>query len=118
MNRPGRAFIAGHRGLVGSAIMRRLEREGARNVLVAGTGEDISIREVAEIMREAVYPDANLVFDRSKPDGQPLRRVDVTRLHALGWRHRIGLREGITTTYDWFLRHQNDARMGRTATIS
>ena len=76
-----------------------------------GTGEDIAIRDVAEIMRDVVYPEARLVFDRSKPDGQPRRRVDVDRLHAAGWRHRVSLRQGIASTYEWFLQHQHDARL-------
>jgi GDP-L-fucose synthase len=89
-------------------LMRHYSDQAHINI---GTGEDIAIRELAEIMRDVVYPQAELLFDRSKPDGQPLRRVDVTRLHALGWRHRYALRTGIAETYDWFLRHQDDARL-------
>src|SRR5262245_55183336 len=70
-----------------------------------GTGEDLTIRELAEMVREIVYPDAVIVQDTSKPDGTPRKLLDVSRLHALGWRHRIGLREGISSSYDWFLRH-------------
>jgi GDP-L-fucose synthase len=68
-----------------------------------GTGEDTSIREVAELIRDIVCPGIRLVFDSSKPDGMPRRRLDVSRLHDLGWRHRTTLPEGIAATYEWFL---------------
>ncbi len=75
-----------------------------------GTGEDLSIRELAELVRDVVYPEAGLVFDPGKPDGMPQKLLDVSRLHGLGWRHRIGLREGIASTYQWFLNHPEGVR--------
>jgi len=72
-----------------------------------GTGEDVSIRELAEIVREIVHPGARIVFDPSKPDGAPRKLLDVNRLRALNWRHRIELRDGIASTYDWFIGHQS-----------
>ena len=80
-------------------IMRRYEAAEHINV---GTGEDVSIRELAETLRGLIYPDAELVFDTTKPDGMPRKLLDVSKLHNLGWRHRIGLREGIADTYRWF----------------
>jgi GDP-L-fucose synthase len=77
-----------------------------------GTGEDLSIRELAETVGEIVYPEATLAFDSSKPDGMPRKLLDVSRIHALGWRHRLGLREGIASTYQWFVEH-SDAPRGR-----
>jgi GDP-L-fucose synthase len=71
-----------------------------------GTGEDATVREIAELVREVVYPQAEIVLDKTKPDGTPRKQLDVSRLHALGWRHRIGLREGIKTTYDWYVTSQ------------
>jgi GDP-L-fucose synthase len=62
------------------------------------------------MVRDVVYPEAELVFDTSKPDGTPRKLLDVSRLHALGWRHRIELREGIESTYQWFLEHQGSLR--------
>jgi GDP-L-fucose synthase len=85
--------------------------DGAAHVNV-GTGEDLSIRELAELIRDVVYPEAMLAFDTSKPDGMPRKLLDVSRLHALGWRHRIGLREGLQSTYAWFLAHQDALRTG------
>jgi GDP-L-fucose synthase len=67
-----------------------------------GTGEDLSILELAHLVRDVVYPSAKLVFDSSKPDGTPRKLLDIRRLHQLGWRHRIELREGIEQTYEWF----------------
>ena len=81
-------------------LMDHYDGEGHINV---GTGEDISIRELAETVRGVVHPDADLVFDASKPDGMPRKVLDVSRLHALGWQHRIELSEGVKSTYDWFL---------------
>jgi GDP-L-fucose synthase len=67
-----------------------------------GTGQDRSIRELAEMIAEIVHPAARLVFDTEKPDGTPRKLLDVARLRQLGWRHRIELREGIAATYEWF----------------
>jgi GDP-L-fucose synthase len=88
-------------------LMDRYEDEQHINV---GTGEDLSIRELAETLRRIIHPDATLTFDSSKPDGMPRKLLDVSRLHALGWRHRIGLEEGIASTYRWFLENQGSLR--------
>jgi GDP-L-fucose synthase len=66
-----------------------------------GTGEDLTIRELAEAIRELVAPDVELVFDAEKPDGMPRKLLDVSRLHNLGWRHQIDLRRGLEQTYEW-----------------
>lgn len=70
-----------------------------------GTGEDLTIQALAELVREIVHPDAMIVNDTTKPDGTPRKLLDVGRLHSLGWRHRIALRDGITSSYEWFLKH-------------
>ena len=88
-------------------LMRRYDAAPHINV---GTGEDQTIRELAETVRDLVYPEAVLAFDASKPDGTPRKLLDVSRLHALGWRHRIGLREGIESSYRWFLENRDHAR--------
>jgi GDP-L-fucose synthase len=75
-----------------------------------GTGDDLRIRDAAEMLRDIIFPDARLTFDTSKPDGPPCKRLDVSRLHALGWHHKIGLREGLTSTYQWFLEHRDSLR--------
>jgi GDP-L-fucose synthase len=78
--------------------------------LNVGTGEDLSIRELAEMVRRIVHPNAKIVWDTTKPDGSPRKLLDVSRLHALGWRHRIALGEGIESTYEWFLAHRAELR--------
>jgi len=89
--------------------------EAAEHVNV-GTGEDVSIRELAETLRDLIHPGAVLVFDKTKPDGTPRKLLDVSRLHGLGWHHRVNLREGIAETYRWFqenvpnLRERSGAR--------
>ena len=97
--------------LADACVFLMREYTGAAHINV-GTGEDVTIRGLAELVREAVYPGARLMFDATKPDGMPRRRLDVSRLHAVGWRHRTSLREGIASTYAWFLAHQDDARLG------
>lgn len=67
-----------------------------------GTGCDVTIRELAELIRDHVYPDGEIVFDASKPDGTPRKLLDCSRIHALGWRHRMELADGIARTYEWF----------------
>ena len=71
-----------------------------------GTGEDLTIGELAGIVRGIVYPDANLIFDHSKPDGSPRKLLDVSKLHAMGWKHSISLIDGIESTYRWFVSQQ------------
>lgn len=71
-----------------------------------GTGEDVTILELAEMVRRIVYPEARLVFDASKPDGSPRKLLDVSRLRRLGWQHKIQLAEGVESTYRWFTAQQ------------
>ena len=88
-------------------LMDHYDELGHINV---GTGEDLSIRELADAVRQVIYPGATLRFDTSKPDGPPRKLLDVSRLHALGWRHRIPLHEGLASTYEWFLQHHDSLR--------
>ena len=71
-----------------------------------GTGEDATIRELAETVKRVVGFEGELVFDASKPDGTPRKLQDVSRMHGLGWRHTVTLEEGIGRTYRWFLEHR------------
>jgi GDP-L-fucose synthase len=79
-----------------------MEKYDGELFLNIGTGQDVSIRELADLVRELVYPEANIVWDDSKPDGTPRKLLNVDRIHALGWQHRIELAEGIKMTYAWF----------------
>lgn len=75
-----------------------------------GTGTDITIRELAELVGEAVGYRGAIVFDASKPDGAPRKLLDTSRINALGWRPRIALREGLAETYRWFLDNRERIR--------
>lgn len=87
--------------------------EGAVNEIVnVGYGSDVSIRELAELVREVVGYEGELRWDASKPDGTPRKLLDSSRLHATGWAPRVELREGIARTYSWFLEHHAEARLG------
>ncbi len=110
---PRREFL--HVDDLADACVFLMERYDEASHINVGTGEDLSIRELAEVVRDIVHPAAVLRFDASKPDGMPRKLLDVSRLHALGWRHRISLREGIASTYEWFLENQRSLRTSAVA---
>jgi len=87
-----------------------VETEPRRSHLNVGTGWDISIAELAELVREVVGFEGELHFDTSKPDGAPRKLLDVSRLQRLGWEARIGLEEGLEATYAWYLENEAAAR--------
>jgi GDP-L-fucose synthase len=86
-------------------LMRNYDSDEHVNI---GCGEDLSIRELATLVGEVVAPGIEIEFDSSKPDGMPRKLLEVSRLHSLGWRHRIPLRQGIEETYRWFVQHQSE----------
>jgi GDP-L-fucose synthase len=110
---PRREFL--HVDDLADACLFLMDRYNEATHINVGTGEDLSIRELAELVRDIVHPAAALRFDASKPDGMPRKLLDVSRLHALGWRHRIQLREGIASTYQWFLENQRSLRTSAVA---
>ncbi len=75
-----------------------------------GWGRDIRIADLAELVSDVVGFEGELVYDRSKPDGTPRKRLDTSRLTAMGWAPEVGLREGLERTYAWFLDHLDDYR--------
>jgi GDP-L-fucose synthase len=79
-----------------------MENYGGEEHINVGTGEDVSIRELAEMVRDIVAPGVEIRFDAAKPDGAPRKLLDVSRLHELGWRHRVELADGIRSTHRWF----------------
>lgn len=83
-------------------VIRNWEEDLHINI---GTGEDLSIGDLARMVQSIVYPGAKLEFDATKPDGTPRKLLNVNRLHTLGWHHRIELADGIRSVYDWFLEH-------------
>ena len=85
------------------ACLFLLDRYSESQTINVGTGTDVTIRQLAETIRDIVYPSAKIVLDAQKPDGTPRKLLDITRLRKLGWKHSIELREGIEKTYKWFL---------------
>jgi GDP-L-fucose synthase len=101
---PRREFL--HVDDLASACLFLMENYAGEQHINVGTGEDLAIRELAEMVRDVVHPDARLVFDTSKPDGSPRKLLDVSRLRDLGWTPQVTLRAGIADTYQWFLDHE------------
>lgn len=97
---PRREFL--HVDDLADACLFLLEHYDSAETINVGTGEEVTIQELAQQIRNIVYPEAELRFDPSKPDGTPRKLLDVSRLHALGWRHRFSLREGLEHTCDWY----------------
>ncbi len=97
---PRREFL--HVDDLADAAVFLMERYDGEDILNVGVGEDVTIAELAEIVRDVVGYEGEIEWDTSKPDGTPRKLLDVSRLHALGWRARIGLREGIEQTYRWY----------------
>jgi GDP-L-fucose synthase len=84
-------------------LMENYNEPGLVNI---GTGEDLSIKELAELVKETVGYEGQITFDTSKPDGTPRKLMDVSKLHSKGWKHTIELHEGIKLAYQDFLNKQ------------
>ena len=100
---PRREFL--HVDDCASACLYLLEEYDSPEIINVGYGEDISIRELAELVCDVVGFDGELSWDKTKPDGTPRKLLDVSKLRGLGWTPRILLRDGIAQTYDWFLKN-------------
>ena len=100
---PRREFL--HVDDLAAACVFLLEKYDSPEIINVGCGEDISIRELAELICEVVGFEGELAWDTTKPDGTPRKLLDVSKIHELGWRHTIGLRDGIEKTYKWFLQN-------------
>jgi GDP-L-fucose synthase len=100
---PRREFL--HVDDLADACFFLLENYDSPEIMNIGCGEDFSIRELAETVCEVLGFEGALVFDSSKPDGTPRKLMNVGRLLALGWKPRIGLKDGIRDAYDWFLKN-------------
>jgi GDP-L-fucose synthase len=88
-----------------SACLFLLEKYDSPEIINVGCGEDLSIRELAELICDVVGFDGELAWDTTKPDGTPRKLLDITKLRRLGWQPAIPLRDGIAQTYDWFLKN-------------
>jgi len=106
---PRREFL--HVDDLADAVLYLLEKYDGESIVNIGWGEDLTIRELAEVIMSAIGYSGALTFDRSKPDGTPRKLLDISRLRTLGWRPRISLQAGIEATYAWFKEHASDARL-------
>jgi len=84
--------------------------ETMQSHLNIGTGEEVTIQTLAQLICEVIGYDGELIFNHQKPDGTPRKVLDVSRLHQLGWKHRISLKQGLKQTYLWYLNHQGQLR--------
>src|SRR5213593_4091040 len=98
--KPRREFL--HVDDLASACLLLLEKYDSPEIINVGCGEDISIRELAELICDVVGFEGELAWDTTKPDGTPRKLLDITKIRALGWKPAITLREGIARTYEWF----------------
>jgi GDP-L-fucose synthase len=98
--KPRREFL--HVDDFASACLLLLEKYDWPEIINVGCGEDISIRELAELICDVVGFDGELSWDATKPDGTPRKLLDISKLRAIGWKPTITLRDGIVQTYDWF----------------
>jgi GDP-L-fucose synthase len=98
---PRREFL--HADDLADACYFLMQQYNDPTFINVGTGEDVTIKELALLVKEVVGYTGDLQWNSSKPDGTPRKLMDVSRLHALGWKHRIELKEGIEKTYQEFV---------------
>lgn len=96
------------------ALVSLLKTYSGESHVNVGSGQDITIAELAKTVASIVGGDVDITFDATKPDGTPRKLLDVSRLFATGWRPRYSLQSGLEQTYEWFLRHveKGDVRLG------
>lgn len=101
--KPRREFL--HVDDLADALYLLMQHENAPLLVNVGTGEDRTITDLANLMAEIVGFKGSIVYDHTNPDGTPRKLLDVSRIHALGWRARIALHDGLRSTYEWALAH-------------
>ena len=89
-----------------NATIFLLENYNSENIINIGTGKDITIKKLAELIKEIIEYKGKIIFDTSKPDGTPKKLLDISRLNDLGWKAQIPLKQGIESTYNWFLKSE------------
>ncbi len=105
---PRREFL--HVDDMADATVFLMNNYNGEQFINVGVGEDVSIRELAEIVKDTVGFKGELRFDSSKPDGTPRKLLDVSKLKEAGWQAKINLEKGVKTTYQWFLDNIDDFR--------
>jgi len=111
---PTREFL--HADDMGRACIFLLENYDDDIAINVGVGQDVSIRELAELIQEIVGFHGNILWDTSKPDGTPRRLLDISKIQELGWRPTIALEEGVKTTYEWYLSQEISGDVSRQRT--
>ncbi len=99
--KPRREFL--HVDDMADACVMLMEKHDGCDIVNIGCGEDVSIAELVDLVRDVVGYEGRVVYDTSKPDGTPRKLLDVSRLSAMGWKPSITLRDGIAETYEWFV---------------
>ncbi|MEQ8597636.1 GDP-L-fucose synthase [Algiphilus sp.] len=105
---PRREFL--HVDDLADACLYLMQHYEGEEIVNIGWGEDLSIAELAAMVKDVVGFEGEIIYDAGKPDGTPRKLMDTSRLTALGWKPRIGLREGLEQTYQWFLEHRDVLR--------
>ncbi len=105
---PKREFL--HVDDLGDAVVHLTEHYSDSDIVNVGAGTDVSIRELAELVKAVVGYEGEIVNDTSKPDGTPRKLMNVDRLTALGWSAGISLKQGVENTYEWFLQNADSYR--------
>lgn len=90
------------------ALLHLMKHYSAESHVNIGTGEDLSIHELALLVKEVVGFEGDIVYDTSKPDGTPRKLLDVSLLHQIGWHHQMPLKKGIETVYEWFKQQNHE----------
>ena len=106
---PRREFL--HVDDLADALLFLMQHYSGESHVNVGVGQDLTIRELADLIRAIVGFAGELVFDTSKPDGTPRKLVDTTLINSLGWRARTPLDEGLAAAYAWFVEHHAEARV-------
>jgi len=105
---PRREFL--HCDDLANAVVHLMRTYESEQILNVGCGEDVTIRELSELIARVVGFEGRLRFDTTKPDGAPRKLLDVGRLASLGWKPRTSLTDGVRSTYDWFVANESRAR--------
>jgi len=103
---PRREFL--HVDDLAEAVVFLMESYSDERIINVGSGEDIGISELADLVKEIVGYRGEISFDAAMPDGTPRKLLDVSRIRSLGWAPKIALRDGLRSTYGWFLEHRAD----------
>ena len=107
--KPLREFL--HVDDLADASLYLMNHYDSSDIINVGVGEDITIKELAEIVQTVVGYTGQLTFNTSRPDGTPRKLLDVTKLHATGWSAKTLIKTGIADTYKWYTQNINDSRV-------